>query len=78
MNSSWSNVKLRDLLSLGSLNKENIKEEIKDNKRGGNYPWKAHETRNPMKPKSSDSDLRSERYPCLKMNKNPSLKLGER
>ena len=38
---------------------------------------KADETRNPMKQKLSDLDLRSERYPCLKIDKNPSLKLGE-
>ena len=34
------------------------------------YPVKADETRNPMKQKSSDLDLRSERNPCLKINKN--------
>ena len=42
------------------------------------YPRKADETRNPMKQKSSDLDLRSKRYPYLKMNKNPSLKLGKK
>ena len=38
---------------------------------------KVDETRNPMKQKSSDLDLRSKRYPCLKIDKNPSLKLGQ-
>ena len=41
-------------------------------------PQKADETRNPMKPESSDSDLGLERYPSFKINKNPSPKLGEK
>ena len=38
---------------------------------------KADETRNLMKLESSDSDVRSERYPCLKIDENPSQKLCE-
>ena len=34
------------------------------------YPRKSYETGNPMKSKSSDSDLTSERYPYFKISKN--------
>ena len=42
------------------------------------YPGKADETKNLMKLKSSDSDLRLEGYPCFKFNKKSSLKLGKK
>ena len=34
------------------------------------YPRKADKTRNPMKPESCDSELRSERYPYFKISEN--------
>ena len=34
---------------------------------------KVDETRNPMKAESSDSDLRSERYPYFKISKNSNI-----
>ena len=34
------------------------------------YPQKVDETRNPMKPESSDSDLRPGRNPYFKIRKN--------
>ena len=34
------------------------------------YPQKADEIRNPLKPESSDSELRSKRYPYFKIRKN--------
>ena len=41
------------------------------------YIRKASETRNQMKLESNDLYLRSETCPCLKIDKNLSLKLGE-
>ena len=41
------------------------------------YPWKADETKNPMKPKSNDLELKLGRDPCFKMRKNPNPNLGE-
>ena len=41
-------------------------------------PQKADETRNPMKPKSNDLDLRSGRNPYLKISKNLYSNLGEK
>ena len=38
---------------------------------------KADETRNPMKLKSNDLDLRSKRNLCFKISKNPHPNLGE-
>ena len=40
-------------------------------------PRKANEKRNPMKPKSSDLELLSERYPIFKINVFSDLKLGK-
>ena len=62
MNSAWSNVKLR-----GQMISEFDEFATR----------KADETRNRMKLESSDSKLESKRYPCLKINENPSLKLGK-
>ena len=39
---------------------------------------KTDETRNPMKPKSIDLDLRSWRNPCFKISENPHSNLGEK
>ena len=41
------------------------------------YPQKSDETKNLMKPKSNDLDLRSGRNPCFKINKIPHPNLGE-
>ena len=42
------------------------------------YSRKSDKTRNPMKPKLIDLDLRSGRYRCFKISKNPHSNLGKR
>ena len=41
------------------------------------YPQRSDETRNPMKPKSNDLDLRSRRNPYFKISKNMHPNLSE-
>ena len=41
------------------------------------YPLKVDETRNSMKPKSNDLELRSGRNPCFKISKNLHPNLGK-
>ena len=42
------------------------------------YPQKDDETRNPMKLKSNDLDIRLGRNPCFKISKNLHSNLGEK
>ena len=42
------------------------------------YPWKADETRNSMKSKSNDLDLKLGRNPCFKIKENVHFNLGEK
>ena len=44
---------------------------------GIRYPRKADETRNLMKPKLNDLDLKSRRNPCFKIRQNPHPNLVE-
>ena len=42
------------------------------------YTLKADETRNPMKPKSKDLEIRSGRNPCFKIGKKSTPKFGRK
>ena len=59
MNSGWSNVKLRGSIDYGISRIY--------------YPQKGDKTRNIRKLKSSDLELRFERYPYFKISKNLNL-----
>ena len=41
------------------------------------YPWKAYETRNPMKQKSNDLDLRSGEKSVFQNQQKSTLKFGQ-
>ena len=63
MNNRWSNVKLKAQMVMKFYER---------------YLRKADETRNPMKPKSNDLDLRLGRNPCFKISINLHSNLGKK